>query len=311
MAAPTNLLQTYHAGTQGVGLGNFEDLSEEIKVLKNADTILYDSLKKTKADAKKVEWTVKSLRQGQENAQIEGDDLNLVSLQTPVRVYNMIQEHAIPFGISEQQNAVNSIEANVASKTTEALELLKRDLEYTTLLGVRNDGTPTTPAKAGGIVNWIVTNLDKAAAATLNADGTVTGGTPRPLTVSILENAHQNCYSNGGNPEYLYIPTAQASVLASLTQTGNFRVNVEDGKVYNYVDVFKTPFGLLKVVIHRGLPASVVIGLDPKYVELPHLLPVRRKELPAKGLYMAFVVACDFTVKVHNEAAHFRITNLS
>lgn len=311
MAVPTNALLTYHAGAQGVGLGNFEDLSNEFKLIKNADTIFYDELSKTKAEAKKVEWVVKSLRSGQSNAQLEADQLSFVSLGTPTRAYNMIQALAIPFSISEQQDAVKSVEGSLAVKTADAMELLKRDCEYAIINGVRNDGSSSTAATMRGILNWITTNLNKASDATLNADGTVTGGTARAFTSDILKNAHQNAYSNGGNPDTLFVPPAQADKIAGFTQTGNFRVPVEEGKVYDYVDVYKTPFGLLKVVVHRGLPSSVVVGLDKKFWELPHLLPVRRKQLAESGFYKAFAVGVDFTVKAWNEASSFRITNLS
>ncbi len=311
MAVPTNTFQTVNA------VGNREDLGGIITNIAPADTLFYSSLRSTKVTAKKHEWLTDTLPAAGSNARIEGDDAGNATAVTPrVRLYNYTQIQDKVFQISSSQELVDKagVDSEIDYQTTNIfMPALAKDVEYafTREVLAQDDGNATA-GKMRGALNWTQSNLDKAADATLNADGTVTGGSARGLTKDMVKGQMQNAFTAGGKPENILCGPFQATQFNYFQQSNDFSRRIVDGKMTDYVDIYQTEFGNISVKPHRNFPTDVVFGYDKRYWKKATLDAEHRVELAkSSALNRKFHIVVEHTLEANAEAANFRITNLT
>ncbi|MEW6095739.1 MAG: DUF5309 domain-containing protein [bacterium] len=307
MAPPTNTFKTYEA------VGIREDLSDVITNISPVDTQFYSTIGEVKATNTKHEWQKDSLSAAASNAQLEGDDRTALAVTPTVREYNMCQIQAKTFRISRTMEKVVSAgrDSEIANQTTKAMKELAKDTEYAFLREVRVDGAADTARKMRGALNWIISNLDKASDATLNADGTVTGGTARVLTEALVKGVCQNIFVEGGNPNTVFCGAFQKRKFSEFAGSGNYRTMVENKKLEATVDVYVNDFYSLTIKPHRIMPTDVVIILDLNYWKKATLDPVARTELARTGDSRIFDITVEHTLEARAEKANGRITNLT
>lgn len=307
MAVPANTFKTYEA----VGLR--EDLSDIITTISPLDTLFYSGLKEVGCSATKHEWQTDALAAAASNAQLEGDDRSATAIAATTRLYNMAQIQSKTFRISgteekvKKAGRVSEIDYQTAKHTKE----LAKDIEYAFLREIRVDGDAATARKMRGALNWIITNLDKAADATLNADGTVTGGTPRALTEILVKNVCQNIFTEGGNPTIVYCGAFQKRKFSEFAGSGNYRTMVENKKLEASVDVYVNDFFSLTIKPHRIMLTDVVFICDKNYWKKATLRPIGREELAKTGDSRIFDITVEHTLEANAEKANGRITNLT
>lgn len=308
MAVPTNTMQTYQA------VGNREDLSDEITMISPVDTVFTGMISSKGCDAIKHEWQTDALAAAASNAQLEGDDAANIAIVPTVRLYNNCQIQRKVFQVSGTQEKVNK-----AGRTSELdyqkakfTKELAKDIEYAFLREVRVDGAAGTAAKMRGALNWTTTNLSKAADGTLNADGTVTGGTGRALTETILKGVLQSIFTAGGDPSTILCDASQKQAISGFSQaTSNYRMMVESGKLDSTVDVYVSDFGALSVKPHRLMPSGTLFIVDPKYWAKCTLRPTFMEELAKTGDSKRYQIIVEHTLESKAENANGRITNLT
>ncbi|MEW6095367.1 MAG: DUF5309 domain-containing protein [bacterium] len=307
MAVPTNTFKTYEA------IGVREDLSDIITNISPVDTQLYSAIGEVKATNTKHEWQKDSLSAAASNAQLEGDDRTALAVTPTSREYNNCQIQAKTFRISRTMEKVVSAgrDSEISYQTAKAMKELARDIEYAFLREVRVDGAAATARKMKGALNWIISNIDKAADATLNADGTVTGGTARALTESIVKGVCQNIFVEGGNPNTVFCGAFQKRKFSEFAGSGNYRTMVENKKLEATVDVYVNDFYSLTIKPHRIMPTDVVVILDLNYWKKATLDPVARTELARTGDSRIFDITVEHTLEARAEKANGRITNLT
>lgn len=310
MAVPSNAVQTVAM------VGVRESLVDDVNILTRAEALFVASLGKgKKPSAQKHEFMTDVIRAGADNAAIEGDAVAAVASTQPTRLYNICQIQTEAWAQSSTADAVDAA-GRTTEKETQRIKHLKgltRDREYAALRGVRVDNGAGTAGKMRGALNWVTTNLDKASDATLNADGTITGGTERPLSATILKNVLQDIYTAGGGRKTLtcWMNVFQQGKFDEMLTINNNRQMVEKGKIDDYVDVYKTAFGSLKAEVNIEMPADVVFISDPTYWKECILEPMREKETGLAILSTKVEAAINWTLESCNEAASGRITNLT
>lgn len=308
MGVPSDTLQTYGA------VGNREDLSDEITMISPVDTIFYGMISAKTAKAVKHEWQTDALASAGSNAQLEGDDASNDAIVPTTRLYNNCQIQRKVFQVSGTQEKVNKAgrTSEVDYQKAKFMKELAKDIEYAFLREVRQDGGASTAAKMRGALNWTVTNLSKASDATLNADGTVTGGTGRALTEDILKPVLQTIFTAGGDPSTIICDATQKQKISGFTQqTSNYRVMVEAGKIDSTVDVYVSDFGALKVKPHRLMPSGVLFVADTKYWCKCTLRPTFMEELAKTGDSKRYQIIVEHTLESKAENASGRVTNLT
>lgn len=321
MAKPANAFSTYTA------IGIREDLKDLIKDISWVDTPYYSSLGEVGVNQTKVEWQTDALGDIAANAHVEGDAETADAVTPTSRIYNMCQIQKKSFILTNTEEKVKkagrSSEKNY--QTAKKGKELSRDVEYAFLKGVRADGDATTARGMRGCFNWIVTNLSKAADAILAASGAVTGGTARDLTETILLDALEDAFIQGGRPSLAYVPPAQKRVISAWSNVGNYRTAVENAKLNATVDVYMSDFGAIKFQLHRGMTTTTttdgvlaldyqdaMIILDPAHKgNRGTLRNTHREQLGVTGDNQSWIMRVEHTLHGIEEGAHVRITNLS
>jgi hypothetical protein len=305
---------TVPANTYTTALGvanNREDLSAEIYMIAPVDTLFTSKIGSVTATATKHEWSTQALAAGADDYHSEGDTEANEALTPTVRLYNTCQIQKKLFAISGTEDKVKkggAVQSEIDRQTALKMKEHAKNIEVTFFSGIRSD---SEPRRSRGALNWTTTNLGKAAAATLNADGTVTGGVARALTETLVKEQLQNAFTQGGSPDCLYVGPFQKSAISAWADTGNNRKSLEKKTLVNSVDVYESDFGIIAVKPHRNMPTDVVFGCDHQYWKKATLRPTTRTPLAVTGDSTPFQILTEHCLEACNEAASFRITNLT
>lgn len=134
-----------------------------------------------------------------------------------------------------------------------------------------------------------------------------------PLTEAKLLDAHQACYTAGGDPSLLLIKPSDSEIVAGFTgssgRTRNF--NDETKTLTNVVDVLVNPYGTLKVVLNRHQLTTHAFLLDPTMWRTAVLRPFSRTLLSKQGDSDRHFVVGELSLKHMNFSASACVTGLS
>lgn len=306
MGVATNTYTT----TLGV-LNNREDLSNEIYMIAPVDSLFTSKIGTVKATGIKHEWQIQALAAGTDDYHAEGDVTDAEALTPTTRPYNTCQIQKKVFNISGTQEQVKkggAMQSEIDRQTALKMKEHAKNIETMGLSGIRADADPR---RSRGALNWCTTNLGKADDAVLNADGTITGGTARPLTEDLVLEQLQNTFTQGGAPDTLYGAPFQKKQISDWVDTGNTRRNVDEKKLIHSVDVYEGPYGLMAVKPHRNMPTTVLFGCDHQYWKKAVLRATQREQLAKDGDATPFHIVTEHCIEACNEAASFRLVNLT
>jgi len=308
---PDGTFKTYES------IGNREDLSDVITNISPVDTLFYSALAEDGAKSTTKEWQTDALAAAGANAQLEGDTTAATSVTPTVRLNNTLQIQKKQFIVSGTQEAVAKSggsagrPSELGYQTAKFTKELSKDIEYAFLREVQVTGAAGTARKMKGALNFTITNLDKADDATLNADGTVTGGTARPLNETMVQNVRQNIFTAGGDPKIILCGPFQKRQFSAFVGTGNYRRPVEEKKLINTVDVYVDDYGMLQIKPHRNMPTDQVFIPDMAFWKKATLRAVKREELAKNGDAVTYHVIGEHTVVAKAENSSGRITTLT
>jgi hypothetical protein len=311
MAVADNTFKTYES------IGNREDLADVITNISPVDTLFYSQLSEDGAKATTKEWQTDALAAAGANAQLEGDTTAAEAVSPTVRLNNTMQIQKKQLTVSGTQEAVAKSggaagrPSELGYQTAKKAKELAKDVEYAFLREVQVTGDASTARKMKGALNWTTTNLDKAADATLQADGTVTGGTARPLNEELIQNVRQNIFTAGGDPKVVFCGPFQKRGFSAFAGTSNYRRPVEEKKLTNTVDVYVDDYGMLSIKPHRNMPTDVVFIPDMAYWKKATLRAIKREELAKAGDATIYHLIGEHTCVAKAENASGRITNLT
>ena len=251
MAQLGNTFETYDA------VGNREDLQNVIYNISPTDTPFMSAIGTGSASAIKHEWQTDSLATAASNAQIEGDDSPSAALAATTRVHNYTQISYKPVMVSGTQEAVDAAgrDSELAYQIAKAGKELKRDMEVDltgkTVAGA-GSGNGATARTSRGFESWTETNNNYASDGG-NSSGTVTDGTQRVLTESMLKGEMKSCFDNGGDPNLLIVGSFNKQKVSGFTGNSTRMDMAEDRSLVATIDVYVSDFGEVRVVADRFL----------------------------------------------------------
>lgn len=298
MTVPTSTFQTYQA------IGNREDLIDIIINISPMDTWLTSNTGSTRAISTFHEWQTDTLATATSNAQIEGDNATSGAITPTTRLGNYCQILWKVFQISETQRAVVAAGRNdeVDYQTLKKSKELARDIEYALLLNTSSaSGASGTARTLKGVLGWITTNVTSVSATTV------------ALTEATYNTNLAAIWKQGGYPTVTLVGAYQKQQISGFTSNVR-RIEAEEKKLVNSVDVYESDFGMIMVRLHHLLndnfPGYVVnLGVMELWVKA-WLRPVNRIELAKTGSSDQYKIEAELTLESRNQAGSGMLTGL-
>lgn len=353
----TNLDATAVAGNlQSVDLGGVinEDVMQQIWDISKIPLPLTDLIGTGSATNPYKEWVTDKLADPDvDNAAFDGEDdfsaADNATVANQERLGNHCQEPYKVVKVSERARNVDTIGRSdeLAYQIMMRQQELRRDVEAiinTDFGSVQDAGSDTNEGRSAGLYAWIrdgaqtipgnafvgATGVRPGFAAGV-VDGRTYGttafvaGTARALTETLVRDACQAAYDDGGDPyimmavptvirkfsEYLFTSSARIAALFSETGQESSAVTAKGS-----VNVFVTDFGITLELtpnrIQRNSDTDVSNAgiIDPAYLEIAYLNGYTVDELAKTGLADKRLMHCDFTLCVKNLDAHATICDI-
>ena len=292
--------QTYDAKT------NHEDLTDVLTKIGDMTTPVYSKLRKVAAKNTIHEWSTYTHDTAADNAQVEGATFQYGALTAPSRLTNYTQIFEKTFQVSNTQQAVDpaGMEDEYAFRVQVALEAIGRDIEKALVNGTGASGASGTARKLKGILAFITTNVSTG------YGGSGTTGSGRNISEGELNKLIQDCYSNGGRPEWLLGSYTQVNKLAQL-MSGTRAYNDGNKEFTSAMLVYSSPFGRLAVEGDSQIPDDTLTVLQKDMWAVAQLRPVAKKDTPETADAKNGVLIGELTLEARAEAMNGKATGLS
>jgi len=311
MAQLSNTFETYDA------TGNREDLANVIYNISPTDTPFMSSAGTGTASFTKHEWQTDSLAAAAANAQDEGDDSPSAALSATTRVLNYTQISYKPVMVSGTQEKVihAGVNSELAYQIAKAGKELKRDIELAQTGKVAagaGSGNGASARTSRGFESWTTTNNVYGTGGS-NSSGSVTDGTQRVLTESILKTEIKNCYDAGGDPDLLIVGSFNKQKVSGFTGNSTRMDMAEDRKLVTTIDVYVSDFGEVRVMADRILRSSgrSALVVESSMWSTAYLRPFQTIELAKTGDAEKRLLLCEWTLVAKNEASSATIADLT
>ena len=322
-------------------IGARESLADVIYRIDPDEVPVLSSLKKGTRSNTLFDWQVQELAAADAtNAQAEGATISSYNDNLTTRLQNQMQIAFKAFSVSDTIDAVDTAGRERESAYQSLLSgiTLRRDIEKI----LTSDQAKSTSGnrKCATLSSWI-TNTSLGASATANGSFTGDGsdlpvtdastdadsdgiaddyGTPRALSVDLLETVMQAAFEDGGNPSLMVMSPIQKRKFSSATITNNDTINNQvnmttpkAATAVSAVSVFLSDFGQLEAVVDRFMPNERVYLLDPEFAEYV-TLPGRdfvKQDLAKEGDSTRGFVLSEFSMQVSAPKAHGAIYALT
>src|SRR5579864_612739 len=263
-----------------------EDLADVIYLIEKDSTPLVTALGRKGANQVLTEWLFQKLNPAANVPQPEGFTAAISAAKKPSRLNNVCQILARTVGVSDTLRSVDQVgeEEYTRQLMLRGLEL-RRDVELT--LSGETIKTIADPRQLSGIQTWCNNGSVGAGAGVLPlGDGTNghTPGTPRDLTLNIIEDAVEQAWLDGGSPSMGIMSSSIKRWFSLMAQGGANNPVVQQQvlqatqpnpiTINGAVAVFATDFGPINLTPDRYVPGHVLIMISPDYAELT-VLPGR------------------------------------
>lgn len=324
MAQSTGTTDTYDL------VGIAEDVENIIFNISPTDTPAVTMAKKKKATNTNHQWQTDSLAAAAANRAIEGDDSTYATAAPTTMLSNRTQISKKSVMVSGTADAVKKYgrAEEFAYQIAKRGKEIKRDMEFamtqnqassaggsgtarssaglesmiTNRILPTTSGTGTTPGYSGG--DW--------AAPT---DGTATGA-GSTLSETYLVQALEAAWTDGGDPSTILMGSYQKRTIATFGGAQKFagfynpKQGAGQGMVIGGVDLYVSDFGEHKLVLDRFMRTRTLLCLDPDYVSLAWLRPLKFEERAKTGDATRGELLGEWTLVVENPDAHAKVQDL-
>jgi len=326
------------------GLVN-EDVMQTIWDISHIPLPLNDMIGTEDSDNANKEWTTDALRKPNTgNATVEGEDASGNDTNTGERIGNRHQIPDMVVKVSDRSRNVDTIGRSdeLAYQIMMRQRELRRDCEAIKLTEQvsRADDGIAIPGLSAGLFAFI---RDGGQATPGNAligatgarpgfatglVGAVTPGTTRPLSETLVRDAVELAYLDGGDPSYLmtvpslirkfseYLFTSSARIASLYSEVGQ---SESASTAKGSVNMFVTDFGTVELTPNRLMQAEDIGGgtertnvavIDPNYLAVSYLQGFQVELLARTGTADNRQMTVDFTLVVNSLDAHATICDI-
>ena len=283
--------------------------------------------KKKKATAVLHQWQTDALAAAAANRSIEGDDSTYATATPTVLLSNYCQIAKKTVMVSGTADAVRKYgrKEEFAYQIAKKGKEIKRDIEFAISQNqVSSAGGSGTARSSAGIENMIAGNRILP---TTNASGTtpgyaagvwgaVTDGTAATLVESDLNAAFEAAWTDGGMDNTVMVGAALKRTIANFAGASSFAgVSVNQGRsaqgvIVGGVDLYISGVGQHKVVLNRFMRTTTVLCVDPDYVSIAMLRPMKFEERAKTGDATRGELLCEFTFVADAPDSHAKVQSV-
>ena len=308
MAQPANTFDSYDVK------GIREDLENVIYDISPEETPFYSSLKKVKASNTYHEWQTDSLRSSAANAHIEGDDTAGEARVATTRLGNRTQifKNAVIIPDTDEGLDKAGRAAEMAYQVLKIAKEQKLDIEKALFDNNKYEvGTATAARELAGCGAYVKTNVSNIGTSGANPTGSEPGNTARTdgtqtvFTQADFDTVMESIWTNGGNPDTVYLSAFQMNKALGFTGYNNQRSHIEatSKTVVKAVDIYVTPWGTVEFTPSRENRGRDVWIMDSEMWACGVLRPTKNTELAKTGDSTKRQVLTELTLISKNEAA--------
>lgn len=219
---------------------------------------------------------------------------------------NYCQIHDKKFVVTETQEAVEKAGRSSESgyQIQKSLKELANDIEFSFVVNsAAASGASGTARQLKGLAGWVVTNISSATA-------------NRASTSALLDAVLQSVWAAGGDPDVILTGGAQKIAFNNTTNFPGMTKNVtaDAKKIVNSVDVYESPFGVMKLVLSHVMNtnlANQIFALEMAKFRKAWLRPIKQKELAPTGDAVKYLITAEVTLESLNEKASGVLKNLT
>lgn len=291
------------AVTQYNATGKTFDIGKLITVISPSDAPILNRIGSAGRATQVVHhWEEDELPKPVDNAHVEGEAFDVEDGSETTIKDNVCQIFRKGFGVTDTNLAVKryNMGNKLAYEMQKAMKVLALDQERAIIRNTKKVlGTAATARKMAGLPYYVSSNVFK------------NGGTARPLTYELLNDALEQVYQCGGDPDVIVASPRNKRVLSLLLPLSTERSQKADSKkLVATIDVFEGDFGTQRVITDRWLPNSDVYVLSTQYLGMVPLRPFKKVEIPKTKDATEQVIIGEVTMEVRAEKASARITDL-
>ena len=321
MAQATGTTDTYDL----VGLA--EDVEDIIFNIAPTETPFLTMAKRKKVSAINHQWQTDDLAAAAANRAIEGDDSTYATATPTTMLSNYTQIAKKTVMVSGTADAVRKYgrKEEFAYQIAKKGKELKRDIEFALIQNqVSSAGGSGTARSSAGIEVMIVNRV----LGTNNTTGTtpgyaagvwgaVTDGTAATMVEADLVSALELAWQKGGDPSVVMVNSTLKKRIASFAGATSYAgVSVNQGRtakgvVVGGVDLYISDFGEHKIKLNRYQRTGTVLCLDPEYVSVGFLRPIKFEERAKTGDSTRGEILTEFTLIADNPNAHAKVQSVS
>lgn len=306
-------------------IGLAEDVENVINNISPTETPMYTMAKRKKATATLHQWQTDALAAAGANQSLEGDDSTYAAVTPTVMLSNYTQISKKTVMVSGTADSVRKygrreeFAYQIAKKGRE----LKRDIEWALVSGQGSVAGSSATARSSAGFEAMVTNVEKMGSATGTVAGyaggtwaAATDGTTAvfaTITQAAFQTAAQMAWSDGGDPSIAMCGVTQKAQMASFAGATSYagfynsQSKAAEGAVIAGVDLIVTEVGKHKVVLNRYMSSHTVFLVDPEYVSVAFLRPIKFEERAKTGDATRGELLAEYCLVVDNPDAHAQV----
>lgn len=308
------------------GAGLAEDFQDVIFDISPEETPLISMAKKMKASATLHQWQTDSLAAAGGNRQSEGLDATFATLPATTVLNNYCQISSKFVQVSETYDAVKKYgrKSELAYQLVKAGKELKRDMEYAAIRNQASSagaGAAGTPRSSAGFESWIsgnrVLNTGNTTGTTpaYTSSPTVapTDGTAGTFVESDLVSALELAWIDGGDASEILMSSVNKrrfSAFAGIATKYNEVKGKAQGIVTGAADIYVSDYGNHTVRLDRFMRDQAVLCIDPEYVGIATLRPMKKTQLAKTGDSEKWQINTEWTLAVLNPNAHAKVATV-
>jgi len=134
--------------------------------------------------------------------------------------------------------------------------------------------------------------------------------TPAQLTETLLNDAFENCYNQGGNPNVVFCAPRHKRQISGFAANIR-RLTADKQRLTNSIDIYESDFGVHAVKLNRWMPTGVVAVVETQHFKAAYLRPVRAEELARTGSARKFMIEAAVTLEARAENSSALVLGLA